>query len=183
MKVTPKPEIKRRWDTWRLQRVQKGRRKHENRIRGLGLVIRLEDGRTVAFRGRQYEVPPVPWPLALDILEAEEEFSALQASKHPKMSEWRAFTDKVCHLARRGLMPVGWRRWVWRFLPNPFRSATSSEVGELLRFFSLCRIMDEGESRLESLARRGTSQRTWDDSPHAFRPGANGARPAVGSIS
>jgi hypothetical protein len=183
MKVTPKPEIKRRWDTWRLQRVQKGRRKHENRIRGLGLVIRLDDGRKVAFRGRQYEVPPVPWPLALEVLEAEQDLAALQASKTPRMSEWRAFQEKVCRLSRRAMRPDGWRRWLWPILPNPFRSATSSEVGELLRFFSMCLIMDEGESHLENLARRGTSLPTSGVSSHASRNGAGMVNRVVGSIS
>lgn len=100
------------------------------------------------------------------------------------MGEWRAFSGRVCRLARRGLRPLGWRRWVWRLTPNPFRSATSSEVGELLRFFSLCRIMDEGESHLESLGRRGTSPPISDALQPASRRGAtNGAPLAVGSTS
>jgi hypothetical protein len=57
------------------------------------------------------------------------------------LGELRAILEEAVEMFPRLARPVGWRRFVWRLLPNPFRRASEFEIGELIGFFSGCRMM------------------------------------------
>lgn len=181
MKIVPRKEVERRWVAYHTQRIEKARRKHENRIRNIGLVLRLEGGRKIEFRGRHYGVPPVPWWAAALFLQAQEDLNALRTSKLPP-AEALAETDRIfseiIRVAKECVRP-SWRmtqdsplrRWLWQKLPNPFADLPPAEVGNLLGFFSKFLELDAVESLTNPAVQLGTSLSTSAASSQGSRSG------------
>jgi hypothetical protein len=182
--IVPRPEIERRWRDHRVRKVAASRRKHERRVRGLDLVLSLEEGRSIEFRGRQYGVPPVPWAVALDVLAVQERFTALAASTSPANAEWARCYKDVARLFKRAVRPVGWlRRLLWPLTPSPLRNAAPVEVGKALGFFCVCLSMDAEWSQTRTPPPHGTSPRTSPASLSISPRGATAAFHAPGAIS
>lgn len=163
MKIVPRREVERRWTAYRTRKIERARQKHENRVRGLDLVLRLEDGRKYEFRGRHYGVPPVPWPLAVRIIELQERFALLQTN--PDASAWPALFSEVARIFKQATRPEGVvRRLLWPFTPSPLRNAPPVEVGKALGFFCACLTLDamwskgaaEHQENLRSLSTSGS---------------------------
>lgn len=173
MKITPRQEVERRWREHDLKRIEAGRRKHEKRIRNLGLVLRLEGGRRLEFRGRQYGVPPVPWSVAVRVQSAVEQMAELRsAGPAARWQDWAKVYREVSRLFKLATVPRHpVQRLLWRWWPSPMLRATPREVGEALSFFSVFLVLD-GFENLSPAAPRGTSQPT---SPGSSTPSPNGA--------
>lgn len=154
MQVVSRKEIDRRWTEWRVRQVEASRRKHEARVKGLDLVLRLDDGRKLEFRGRHYGVPPVPWPVAMEILRVQERFDAIRASKTPDITEWARVLKDIAKLFKKVAHPEGEgfrgrvARVLWPFTPSPIIGATFVEVGKAIGFFSMCLMLDGRELSL-----------------------------------
>lgn len=170
MKPDPRHVVEERWRQYRLARIDKSRRKHENRIKNMGLVLRLDDGRSLEFRGRHYGVPPVPWWAAARILQAQRDLEALNSKKLPPaeaLAETHRIFSEITDVAKDVVRP-SWRmakdsrfrRWLWNKLPNPFADLPPAEVGNLLGFFSKFLEMDAVETLTSPAVRLGTSPST-----------------------
>jgi len=108
----------------------------------------LGDTLKVEYRGVTYELGHVS---VLDGLVLQEARIAIERADRAQtdldrltpdvMRDYYAALRRVTELAPRYLIPTGRvRRMVWRLglVPNPFRRATESEVGQLLGFFLAC---------------------------------------------
>lgn len=184
MLYTPRHVIEERWRQYRLQRVERSRRRHEKRVKGMDLVFRLDDGRKLEFRGRHYGVPPVPWKGGLRALALQEQLNALMGRKDTDLPEWYALCASVALLFNRLTSGNILRRLLWRWWPSPFRKATISEVVQALSFFCMCVRLDAGESPTTTQGPRGTSPSTSRVSSPTSPRGATGkATLAAGSTS
>ena len=117
-------------------------RANQPEIRNLSATGALFGSDTLEYRGRRYEVPPVPFALGVALLELQERAGRLQgdvAGIDPA-AELGAILNRAVAIFPQLVRPVGWRRLLWPLLPNPFRKASEYEVGELLGFFSGCRM-------------------------------------------
>ncbi len=117
-------------------------RANEPETRNLGPVQDLSRPLPLEFRGRTYLVPPVPFVFGVALVGLQERVRRLQ--DQPDSTEMLAELERIMHeavaLFPALVRPAGWRRLVWRLLPNPFRNASEFEVGELIGFFSGCRM-------------------------------------------
>ena len=106
-------------------------------------AARLLDRREFIYRGRAYAVAPIPWNLALEILDVREQFDRHNKSKKVSVPELSALFARAAHLSKKVTRPVGVvRRLLWPILPNPFRDATPYLMGRNLSFFSTCLVLD-----------------------------------------
>lgn len=114
----------------------------EPEIRNLGPVQDLSRELPLEFGGRRYRVAPVPFASGVQLLELQARVRALQdrAGSPDSLTELRAILEEAVALFPRLARPAGWRGWVWRCMPNPFRKASEFEVGALIGFFSGCRM-------------------------------------------
>lgn len=95
----------------------------------------LDRSRFRVFRGRVYEVPPIPVPLGLDLFELQ-----LQLLDGGNVAEVRRIHRELLALFKKLARPAsGLGRLFWRLAPNPFRHASEREVRDWLDFFWLCR--------------------------------------------
>ncbi len=197
MKPDPRHVIEERWRKYHAVRIDKARRKHENRIKNLGLVLRLDDGRALEFKGRAFGVPPVPWHAAARILQAQEDLNALRPKPGaPKpdpaaaLAETHRIFSEIIDVAKEIVRP-SWRmkkdsrfrRWLWSKLPNPFADLPPAEVGNLLGFFLKFLEMDAVESLTTPALRLGTSPSTFSASSHATQKPARTDAPSRGRRS
>lgn len=89
----------------------------------------------LAYGGRVYDVPPVPFPAGIQLVELR---AQLQAATSPA-EELRALRE-MARVMKRLVRPRGaLRRATWFLRRNPFRHASEQEIGELLGFFSVHR--------------------------------------------
>jgi hypothetical protein len=109
-------------------------------VRNLSATGALFGSDTLEYRGRRYEVPPVPFALGVALLELQERAGRLQGDVADPAAELGAILTGAVEIFPRLVRPTGWRRLVWPLLPNPFRAASEYEVGELIGFFSGCRM-------------------------------------------
>lgn len=159
--ATPDHVVARRWQQWREERYESARQKHDNRrVKGLDLVLRLDDGRKIEFRGRHYGVPPVPWDVSGQVLAAQQWWSDLE--KDAASPQWPSLYREVARLFKLICFPVSRvRRLLWPLTPSPLLKATHLEVARALGFFSTFRRLDRGESPsaiLEELLHPETSR-------------------------
>lgn len=94
------------------------------------------------FRGRVYEVRPIPFGAGLDLLELAGRVEAAAAETRGDgagaMVAYRAALEDVVRLCWDLLRPGWCPRWLWRVRPNPFRSASLEELRGVLGFFGRC---------------------------------------------
>ena len=112
--------------------------------RNVEAVLSIGQMEYVAFRGRAYGVPPLPWRLGQRIAVAHQ--AALAAAEALRLAPTDGATlaryydalSRVPPLLWQACRPVGW--W-WRALAflrlhrNPFREATEAELIGLTHFF------------------------------------------------
>jgi hypothetical protein len=144
-------------------------------------AARLLDRREFVYRGRAYSVAPVPWALALEMLDVREQFQ----TKGMSASDTAVLFERAAHLSKLACRPVGvLRRMFWRFLPNEFRLATPFQTGRHLGFFLTCLALDSLDDAGARPPARGTSSRTSRASSGVTRPGsARMASPSLGLTS
>ena len=175
---------------WAAERVEAGRRKHENRIKGLPVLRQMDNGREWEYRARLYHAPPVPYEVALDALDVQQRYDALvlAGKRHLEapdqfppldVQEWRSVCREVARLFKHVWKPVGWRRLFWFLTPSPMRNATPAEVGRALSFFSGLQTRDAIDSLLQETAEfpTGTSPAASTASSPPTRPSAGVASP------
>lgn len=86
----------------------------------------------LAYRGRLYDVPPVPFLAGVRLVELRDQLSQAETPA----DEVRALREIVT-VMKRLIRPRGKvRRATWWLRRNPFRHASEQEIGELLGFFS-----------------------------------------------
>lgn len=106
-------------------------------IANRGAVLHLVDGALVWFRGRIYTVPAVPHLVSMrhgDLVDR------LDRAARGEPHDVPALIAANVRLFRRWLRPVSrWRTVPWFLRPNPFRSATIAELGELNALFWIAR--------------------------------------------
>ena len=102
-----------------------------------GTVASLDRPARFDYNGRTYEVPPVPFAAALEmqrltaLMRAIDTQTALDgAGVLERVRVLGALSALLWTLCR----PVGLRRYLRRFLPNPFRSMSLAEAGQLVGF-------------------------------------------------
>lgn len=117
-------------------------RANEPEVKNLGPLQDLSRPLPLEFRGRTYLVPPVPFVFGVALVGLQERVRRLQ--DQPESPEMLAELESIMHeavaLFPSLALPTGWRRLFRRLLPNPFRNASEFEVGELIGFFSGCRM-------------------------------------------
>lgn len=94
--------------------------------------------------GRQYRVHPVPYRLGVRLRALLQETMELD-DEQVGASRSGEVVSRICGeaipLFRRCVLPHHWlRRLLWPLTPNPFSDASEREVGQLLAFFSMCRM-------------------------------------------
>lgn len=117
-------------------------RADEPEVRNLGPVQDLSRPLPLEFRGRTYLVPPVPFVFGVRLVGLQERVRRLQhqPDSPESLAELRAILEEAVEFFPGLARPTGWRRFFRRVLPNPFRSASEFEIGELIGFFSGCRM-------------------------------------------
>lgn len=138
MAIKPKPrtEVEAAWREYL---------KHDaptTETRNAGPVLYLTDPVRVPFRGRMYEVPPVPYLTGVRIVELQGELVRL--SKDMDLEAYRRVLIDTVRLVRSHVRPykVRWPdRLKWAMGWNPFRQATEVELGEFLAVFVMRRTM------------------------------------------
>lgn len=128
-----------------LRRHRQASRGQTPRIVNTRPVLWLRDPTRWPFRGKLWEVPPIPLRDAVRVLEFQ--MWAISIAERKNLDgfaeEYHERMSGAIKLIRRCVVPERGRirRLLWRLrlLPNPWRSATDSEVSELLGFFSALR--------------------------------------------
>lgn len=87
-----------------------------------------------AFQGKPYVLRPIPWEDGVALHELQMRFLRPEGA-----ADYRDACREAVALMGRLARCRGWRGWLRRVLPNPFRHASEKEVGEVLDFFWLCR--------------------------------------------
>jgi hypothetical protein len=110
--------------------------------RNLGPVLDLSRPLPLEFRGQTYLVPPVPYAVGVALVGLQERVRRLQGQPESEetLTELRDILHDAVALFPSLVRPTGWRRLFRRVLPNPFRKASEFEIGELIGFFSGCRM-------------------------------------------
>jgi hypothetical protein len=95
------------------------------------------------FRGRMYEVPPIPFRTGVRVVAFTEWVNGLRQRKEMDgfADEYRDKIGGALKIIRRCVIPdkrYRVRRLLWRLrlMPNPWRTASVEEVSELMGFFS-----------------------------------------------
>lgn len=186
MRIERSEVVKERWRAYKA-RVKRSQQRHESRVKGLDLVLRLDDGRKLEFRGRGFHVRPVPWPLAIRVAKAQEAFDDFltQSRKHrqspdkvpaPSIEQWATVYKETARLFKKLCRPEGLiRRLLWPITPSPINGAPPTEVGMALGFFSECLRLDAVETLIRETARPSTSPTSSDASVSASPRGATNA--------
>lgn len=165
--ITPEQEMLRNHERARGPRPQP----KEPAAIGALEAARLLDQREFMFRGRPYRVPPVPWPLAAELLDVQERLRLI--GPDAALPDTLEVFERAARLSKRACRPAGFfRRAIWHITPNPFRQATPWQVGRNLGFFSMCLMLD-GDRPLTPAPDRqpGTSRPSSPASSLASRPG------------
>lgn len=125
---------------------------------GLMEAARILDRRELAFRGRPYHVPPVPWPLGAEILEVLERVT----KSRPAIEDLK----RAAVLTKQACRPVTrLDRLFWRFeFYNPFAASSRPEVGRNLGFCWLFHVLDSVAFAMAEAPALGTSSPTSPDS-------------------
>lgn len=137
---------------WRTDGVEKRpvddfvRRMHEAGVAatprepvGVQSLKMLAQRRILPWRGVIYDVPPIPFHAGMDMDLALSDIAKLDTVDHESTRQMRRLVRSLLSHFRSLSRPRGWRRFVWRILPNPFRDATHHEIKDLVDFFSACR--------------------------------------------
>jgi hypothetical protein len=111
-------------------------------LRNLEPAADLFGEAVLEYRGRTYQVPPVPFVFGVALVALQERIRRMQDAPEgaDALAELHAVLREAVALFPRLVRHTGWRRPLGRLLPNPFRTASEFEVGELLGFFSGCRM-------------------------------------------
>lgn len=172
------------------RRISDGRRKHENRVKGLPVLRQMDNGREYEWGARMYHAPPMRFDVSLDCLEVQQRWDALvrAADKYekdpadnppPDVQEWRAVCREVARLFKLVYKPTDWRRFVWFLIPSPARNAPPAGVGRIVGGFSALRTRDAIDSLLAEAASfpTGTSPGASSASSPPTPRSVNGASP------
>jgi len=110
-------------------------------VRNGRAVLMLAEPERLYYRGRAYEVRPVPYTAGIRLLEMQERFRAFAEAPPTAESvrEYARLCREATRLFRRLVRPYGVRRLIWPLCRNPFRDATEAEIGGLVGFFSMHR--------------------------------------------
>jgi hypothetical protein len=118
------------------------------RPRNIRPVLWLTDPFRIPFRGHMWEIPRVTVEDGARVLDLISWLDAAAADPEKAVAEYRDRMLGAVKLVRRLVRPHRGRlrKLLWRMhlLPNPWRSATHEELGEILGFFWLRRTMSPG---------------------------------------
>ena len=108
-------------------------------------VLWLTDPFRIPFRGRLWEIPPVSFDDGARVLEYLAWIDGIKEDPDRFVTEYRTKMREVTRLIWRCVRPY-WSRWArirWRLglMKNPWRTASMEELGEILGFFWMRRMM------------------------------------------
>lgn len=107
------------------------------RIVNTGPALGLQLPEFVEFAAVLYAVPPVPWEAGQELLELKQRLEDAEGGSHHERAVLRRLVKVYGSLVHpRGRL----RRAFWWITRNPFRYASDGEIGQLLVFFSGCRM-------------------------------------------
>lgn len=121
----------------------------------------LTEGNYVRALGKVWEIPPVPFGLACDILEIRSEMMDLREElpsdyhevRGESVGRYRRLLDRAVRLLPSLTIPQrsGPVRWLWKLgiRRNPWRRATEGEITEMLGFCLRFRTRSPARSRPE----------------------------------
>ena len=145
----------------------------EQVMQNVGLATRLEADALLSYRGQLYTVPPVPYPPGLELQEIRLHIQKLSTIEERAIEQEDTEALHLVYVQMAEIMTrarnLYWtlvkpatllRRLVWRWMDNPFANCSNSEFGELLNFFSSCRMRSSITVLENSVARESLSSRT-----------------------
>lgn len=99
-------------------------------------VVWLVDPMRVPFRGRMYEIPPLPYKAGIQVMQVQDQLAALRSEGgEDRLARLEKWASDAAALIYANVKPQRGRwRWSLRLHRNPFRKANFRELGELLGF-------------------------------------------------
>jgi len=140
MAIQPKPraEVEQAWREYYADTEPTAARETRN----AAPVLYLTDPVRVPFRGRMYEIPPIPYEVGIKVVELQNQLGKLAETMD--VVAYRQILIDTVRLVRRHVRPYQtrpWHRFKWALGWNPFRQATEMELGEFLASFVMRRTM------------------------------------------
>lgn len=109
------------------------------RHRNVREVLDLGTISYISFRGRQYGVPPLPWPAGEAMLDAYLTVREFEGDlRREDLRPYFEAVERLADLVWANLRPLGTFRRLLKatgLLANPIRDATEADVGALAVFF------------------------------------------------
>ena len=116
-------------------------------------VLALLEYRALEFAGRAYRVPPIDYIDGVRLQRLVRLRLTLDGKTPDEstIAQYETLVRDIVRVCGPLLLPMGWRRWVWRLMgkPNPLKRATEAELGAVLDFLFRCRMT--GRVRLQVL--------------------------------
>lgn len=100
------------------------------------LAASLHEDDVLEWGGKQYRVPPVPHAEGAELMEIQSRIGQMASgAEEVSMQEYRTLLSRAVQIFPRLIR----RRLAW-LRPNPFRRASSQQIGALLGFFFACQL-------------------------------------------
>jgi hypothetical protein len=132
---------------WRAYDEAHGRDTSHTPTRNITPTLWLTNPVRIPYRGRMYEIPPVPYTLGVRTIELLRAMGEAQEAQD--LSVYASLLREASGLAREGMRPYRpglWTRVKWACGWNPFRRASEYELGEVLAGFVMRRTMPPAQS-------------------------------------
>lgn len=105
------------------------------------LASNLNAKAVLDYDGRRYDVPPVPYPEGIQLQKLLIDLEIAEKSDEQGFEEMQALYSEAVTLFHRLVRPRFWlRRLLWRWMGNPFETASEGDIARLIGFFSACRM-------------------------------------------
>jgi hypothetical protein len=115
----------------------------EPKLKNGAAVAAFRSRGSFVYRGREYLVPPLSYQAGIDLQLIAQRMKPLQHQEATPehLGSMGACLADLARVFRANCRPRSlWRRLVWVLGPNPFRSMSESEAGQLHGFFWQCRM-------------------------------------------
>lgn len=137
--------------------LQAALRSMEPEVKNLDVVGERNEPLFLRFAGHTYAVPPVGLDLGVKLYALRVRLR--NVPDDDDSAEVAAAEAAICmeavELFPLAFRPVDWRRWVWGYLPNPFRKMSAAEVAQAL---FIC-LRSRGSSRLQLVSPKDRPRR------------------------
>jgi len=137
----PREEMERIAHEQYLARYPRGR-PEPAKIANVNPLLGRDRAREFEYRGRRYVVPPIDYRegAALQLfIQTEMQPWTDKAPTWETMDEYEAVCAASAEMVWRLCRPAGWRRFLKRWMHNPFMRAGDNELSDIIGFFWQCR--------------------------------------------